>query len=211
MADKLRIVNRALQRIGAKRLIDLTENSRERLAIDAVYDDVVEQELQTNFWTFTIKRVSIDPDPTGPIFGRAFSFTEPADYLRSAPRDPAESDFAKTCLHELGKILSHFGGPLELRYVSDLSILPSGITLKEELFSPLFANALSMRVGMETAEELTGSSSKVSRLEDAYTFFVRKARQTNAIEAGPIESEIDEFVAVRLTSRGTNLLLRGFS
>ena len=64
MADKLRIVNRALQRIGAKQLDTLTENSRERRAIDAAYDDIVEQELMTNFWTFAICRIEIDSDQT---------------------------------------------------------------------------------------------------------------------------------------------------
>jgi len=197
---KLEIINRGLQRIGAKRLVTLTENTKERLAVDAAYEAIVRQELMTNFWTFSIVRESITADVTGPIFGRSFSFAQPADYLRSAPRDPAEAALIKRCLFEQDRILSDDGGPLELRYVTDLSdltMLVGTFTNKEELFHPLFANAVAMRLGMEVAEELVGSSAKLDRVESAYVKFVNDARRVDAIEAGPIEPEIDEFVAVR--------------
>lgn len=284
MADKLEIINRGLQRIGAKRLVTLTENTRERQAVDAAYDSIVKEELMTNFWTFAIVRAQITKDvslwaksatvaaggtlyalgdlltlvggtftraaifevtgvtagvvtaveptgtrgeysvaptspvsttnngvgddactltlttDTGPVFGRSSAFTQPSDYLRSAPRDPQEAAFYKSCLYEQNKIIADDGGPLELRYVSDLSDLgnfQTTFTNLEDLFHPLFANAISMRLAMEVAEELVGSGTKLDRVESAYTFFVNKARLVDAIEAGPIEPEVDEFVAVR--------------
>lgn len=280
MADKLRIVNRGLQRIGAKRLTTLTDNSRERFAIDAAYTDIVEQELRNNLWSFAIRRIQIPADneqyaesavvaaggtgyavddtltlsggtgtaailrvdsvssgavtevsvtetpglytvvPTnpaattssgagtgctltvtynsGPLFGPSFQYTKPADFLRSAPRDPKEISLIKSCLFEGDKIVSNESGPLQLRYISDLSVLPAGITNMEELFDPLFANAVSMRLAAETCEELTGNNSKLDRVESAYTFFVNQARKVNSIEQGPIEPEIDIFAAVRI-------------
>lgn len=206
MADKLRIVNRALQRIGAKKLANLTENSRERLSVDAAYDDVVLQELMTNMWTFAIKRVEITADVTGPDFGRTYQFTKPDDFLRVAPFDPSQTALIREYLVEGNKILSDYAGPLQLRYVSDLSDEAD----PEALFHPLFANAVSMRLALEIAEELTGSSSKQDRLEGAYTFFVNKARATDGIETGPIMPEVDEFVAVR-TNHGVDPSLRKYS
>jgi hypothetical protein len=289
VADKLRIVNRALQRIGAKQLANLTENSRERLAVDAAYDDVVSQELMTNFWTFAIKRTKLTADnvnriesatvaaggsgyvvgeiltltggtgtaatlrvetidgsgavltvsvttsrgaytavpanpisttssgagtlatitgvfDTGPFFGRSFQFNQPSDYLRSAPFDPKERARIKNCLFEGNQILTDDGGPLELRYVSDLT----DETTPETLFHPLFANAISMRLAAEIAEQLVGSSAKLDRVEAAYVKFVNDARRVDAIEAGPIEPEIDEIVAVR-QARQVDPALRSFS
>lgn len=283
MADKLRIVNRALQRIGAKRLTSLTETTKERLAVDAAYDDVVEQELMTNFWTFALKRTKLSRDLTlraesatvsaggtgyvvgeiltatggtfdqaaqfrvdavssgvvtavslqpirgsysvapsnpvsttasaggigctltitfdeGPLFGRSYQYTTPSDYLRHAPRDPHERAMFAELLTEGNKLLTDSGTTLDLRYVSDLSVLPAGFTDKEELFHPLFANAVSMRLAAEIAEELVGSSAKLDRVESAYVKFVSDARRIDAIENGPIEPEVDEFVAVRQTN-----------
>ena len=296
MADKLRIINRGLQKIGAKRLTSLTEVTKERQAVDAAYDDIVEQELMTNFWTFAIARTKLEIDlaqraetatiaaagsgyaindvltlvggtstqvatftvtaidgsggvtdvaltlqrglytavpanpvsttvapaggtgctltvtfDTGPFFGRGFQYTRPSDYLRSAPFDPQERAALKRCLFEGDKILSDDGGPLQLRYVRDFSILPAGITNAEELFHPLFANAISMRLAVELAEELTGSSTKGETAERAYTKFVSDARRIDAIEAGPIEPEVDEFVAVRQTTQDVDPTLRNFN
>lgn len=284
MADKLEIVNRALQRIGAKKLTSLTETSREKNSIDAAYDNVVSQELMTNLWTFAIRRKDLTADssyrpdsvvitaggagyavgdkltvsggtlaaggsapvyrvdavdgsgavtgislatetigystvPTNPAattnsgsgddnctltityddappFGRAYRYLKPFDYLRAAPRDPHQTALFAELLVEGRFLLSDYGTAFELRYVSDLS----GETTPEALFHPLFANAVSMRLASEIAEELVGSSAKLDRVEGAYLKFVSDARRIDAIEQGPIEPEIDEFVGVRISS-----------
>ncbi len=298
MADKLRIVNRALQRIGAKRLSTLTDNTRERLAVDAAYADIVAQELSENFWTFATKRVEITADPsifassaeiaaagsgyvvgetltlvggtgtaaifevdeidgsggvtavsvgaqrgdysvaptspvsttasasgtgctltltteTGPRFGRFYTYAQPSDFLRLAPKDPHQAARFRELLFELDsggkKIVNNTGGELQLRYISDLSVLPNGITNMEDLFHPLFANAISMRLGMELAEELTGSDRKLKNLERMYNHFVKTARRIDAIEQGPIEPEVDEFVSVRQSEFDNDPTLRPYA
>lgn len=203
---KLEIVNRGLQRIGARRLASLVENSRERLEVDAVYNPIVRQELMGHRWTFAIKRALIMVDGTPPVFGKSFRYALPEDYLRMAPRDPTEMTFAKDSLVESGFILTNFGGDLNLRYVFDVTTLPD----PEAEFHPLFANAVSMRLAMELAETLTQSGSKLDRVERAYTFYINLARRIDAIEQGPIMSEIDETVAVRL-SDAADATLRPFA
>ena len=195
MATKIQIANRALQRIGAKRLASLTETSREAQAVNACFDQIVEQELNTNFWTFAIRRAQLTANVTAPDFGRATAYDLPTDYIRVAPDDPTYQSCRKDWLFEGRQLLTNDTGTLNLRYVTN--------DVEPEDFHPLFANAVAMRIASEICEELTQSSSKLDRVESAYTYFVREARRQNAIESGPINHEIDELVAVRLTGAGS--------
>ena len=215
MPSRLQIVNRGLQRIGAKRLTTLTENTRERLAVEAAYIPIVEQELRINFWTFAIKRVEITANVTAPDFGRANAFDLPADFLRMAPDDPHDNPIPSDLLFEQRQVLSNYSSPLQMRYVqnavSGLTALGTGTpAIDEANWDVLFANAISMRLAAELAEELTQAAGKIDRVESAYTFFINQARRTNAIESGPIAHEIDELVSVRLSESGDDLARRKY-
>lgn len=200
MASREQIANRALQKIGAARVTSLDEGSRNADAVAFAFDFLRDSELQTNFWTFALKRVSITNDATAPLFGRAYAYSLPADYLRIAPDDPHYPSGYTDRLFEGRKILTDEGGPLQIRYVSN--------AVPEEEWDPMFADALAMRIGMEVCEELTQSGTKRDAAETAYKYFVDMAKKVNAIIAGPIFPEIDEMVAVRISEAEAPALRR---
>jgi hypothetical protein len=189
MASALDIANRALQKVGAARISSFDEGTREANAVKACYDIVRDAELSTNMWTFSIKRVELAPSSTTPAFGRTYQYDLPADYLRKAPYDPQVMDTPNDYLYEGRQLLTDEPGPLELRYVSK--------DVPPEHYDPLFAEALAARLAMEIASELTQSESQKGNLENAYEFHVRKARQINSIQAGPIQPDLDEWVYSR--------------
>lgn len=200
MASKVEIANRALQRIGAKRISSLDEASNEAREVNAAFDMLAASELSKNFWTFAIKRVQLASDTTTPAFGRAYQYVLPGDFLRRAPDDPTYKQPAHDYLREGNLLLTDYGPAFNLRYVS--SSVPA------EQWHPLFADALAMRIGAEVCERLTSSGSDVDRLERAYTYFIREARRSDAIEAGPINQEYDELIEVRLTELSNPTLRR---
>ena len=51
MASKVEIANRALQKLGAKRIASLSEDSRNARAINAAYDTLREAELRAHTWS----------------------------------------------------------------------------------------------------------------------------------------------------------------
>lgn len=55
------IVNRALQRIGAKRITTLTESSRNATEANACYDKLRRAELRRNVWRFAIRKEALRP------------------------------------------------------------------------------------------------------------------------------------------------------
>lgn len=193
MSASTDIANRALTKVGAKRISDLTEDSREGCAVNSCFSALLRAELQTNLWVFALRRVQLAADTETPVFGRSFQFSLPNDFVRLAPVEPFQAGFPRDFYVENRKILTNEGGPLDFRYVSD--------DIDTALVDPLFAEALASRIAMEISEELTQSNAKHELLRDNYANFVRLARTQNSITGGPIVPEMDEWVLVRL--RGT--------
>lgn len=193
MSASTDIANRALTKVGAKRISDLTEDSREGRVVNSCFNALLRAELQTNLWVFAIRRVQLAADTEAPVFGRPFQFSLPNGFVRLAPVEPFQAEFPRDFYIENRKIVTDEAGPLDFRYVSD--------NIDTALVDPLFAEALASRIAMEISEELTQSNAKHEILRDNYANFIRLARTQNSIAGGPIVPEIDEWVLVRL--RGT--------
>lgn len=202
MASKETIANRALQKIGVTRISSLTEGSKNADEVNFCFDFLKDAELRANFWTFAIQRAALAADTETPISGRAYQYSLPGNFLRMAPEDPSFMADRREYLIEGRKIITDLAAPLYIRYVRN--------DVPEDEFDAMFADALAMRIAMEIAEPLTQSSSKREAAEQAYKYFIDLAKKTNAIEAGPIENEIDELVLVRI-SDAVNPALRKYS
>lgn len=194
MSTRVDIANRALQKVGARRIGSLDEGSREADAVKACFDILLKAELQANFWTFAIKRASLAEDTEQPDDERGNQYSLPGDFLRLAPDNPTTNPILPDALLEGRKIITSERAPLKIRYVS--------WDIDTATVDPLFAEALAARIAMEIVEELTQSSTKRDALESAYQFHIRKARQVNSIEGGPIAPEVDEWVYTRFLPGG---------
>jgi len=87
MSSSVQICNRALQRLGVKRITALTDDSRNARACNVAYDSVRKALLRSHPWGFAVKRASIAADTVAPAFNKARYFTLPSDYLRLLPID----------------------------------------------------------------------------------------------------------------------------
>lgn len=191
MSSDVDIVNRALQRIGARRIGSLSsDTSREAIEARTMYTMVRDAELRMNTWRFATERVILSATGTSPEFGRTFQYLLPNDYIRKAPLDPTLKPLPDDVLFEKDRILTDDPGPFYLRYTSN-SVPP-------EKYDPLFVEALSARLAMELAPILVqANATTMDRIENAYIFHVKEARRLNAIETGAVESEVDEWVWTR--------------
>lgn len=179
------ICNRALQRLGAARILDITDDTRNGRSCNACYDAVRRSELRKNYWRFSILRVTLAPLTTAPVFGYGYAFQLPADYLRIVkPRD----SFLDWQL-ENGKILTNDGPVLELRYVADVT--------DPTLMDGLFAESTSLKMAHAMCEEITQSASKMQGIIQDYKDLIKEARMVNAFETIPMEPQEDEWLIVR--------------
>ena len=190
MATKLDVVNRALQKLGAKRVTSLTEDSKNARAVLTASEPVKLALLRDHVWSCAVKRASLAADATAPDWGRANCFTLPADFVRLAESYPEDNTNVNDWTIEGKKIYTDDSAPLYIRYVYDVT----DITQLDFLFVELWASALAY----ELCEEITQSNTKKQLLEAEVEEILRKAKKANAIERVAQRPPEDPWVTARL-------------
>lgn len=191
MASEVEICNRALQKIGAKRISSLTEDSRNARSMNVAYTPVRDALLREHTWNCAVKRASLPVDATAPSFTYARSFTLPSDFLRMLPRDPQYNYNDTDWVIEGKAILTNDSAPLYIRYIQRLT--------DPNAMDSSFREALSARLAVETCEEITQSNVKLQLVQQWYKEVIASARRTNAIEQlVPAEPTDDTWITVRV-------------
>ena len=144
------IANRALQKLGAKRIESLTENSPNARSMNAAFAIVRDAELRRYTWSFAIKRASIAADGAGPEWNDWNRYGLPNDFI-ALIRDDETDTFMDWKIEGL-YILSADASPLKIRYLAQID--------DPTFYDPVFVGAFSMKLASETCEEITQSTSK---------------------------------------------------
>ena len=171
-ASEVGIANRALQKLGAKRITALTQDHPNARTMSAAYAAVRDMELRRYIWSFAIKRASVAADGDGPTWGDYNRYSLPNDYLRLV-RDDETSAYVDWKIEGLF-ILSEDAAPLEFKYLARIE--------DPNYYDSLFIEALAGRLALETCEEITQSTSKYASVEKAYDKDIAEAKRIGAIE-----------------------------
>lgn len=181
MASVVQICNQALTKLGAQRITDLLDDTRNARVMNAIYETKRDAELSAHPWTFAIKRAQIPALSTAPAFQWTKSYPLPSDCLRlvQVGEDYTfyDSDGGELFQVEGNSILTDEESPLDVRYV--YRVTSTG------LFSPLFIEALACRLAAEACEEVTQNASKRELAWQEYKQAIREAKRVNAIEQPP--------------------------
>lgn len=189
MASSTEICNRALQKLGAARITELTQDTVSARACNVCYEILRDAELRAHPWNFSVKRAELAASATEPEWGRANEFPLPSDFLRLLPDYPEDNRNTKDWQIEGQSILSDDDDPIYIRYVyrvTDVSIM-----------DPLFREALSCRIAIELCESLTQSNTKKDGLRADYERSIREARRANAFENVPAIPAEDSWITAR--------------
>lgn len=189
MATVVEICNRGLQKLGAARIVSLSENSVAARACNVAYTSLRDAELLAHPWNFAIERVQLAADATAPDWGRASAFSLPTDFLRLLSDYPELNLNSKDWQIEGRKIITNDSAPLNVRYVKQVT--------DPNTMDALFREALATRLALELCEELTQSNEKKAGLKDDYKDTIREARRTNAIQNVPAKPAEDDWITVR--------------
>jgi len=178
MASVVEICNRALQKLGAQRIADIDENTKNARECKAAYTALRDAELRAHPWNFSITRAQLAASADTPVFGRARSFPLPSTFLRLLPSYPEQNlndkDWQIEDGDEVLAIFTNDSAPLNVRYVQQVT--------DPNKMDPLFREALAARMAFELCETITQSTTKWQLLEEAYNKTIATAKHTNAIE-----------------------------
>lgn len=199
MASDVSIVNRALTKLGADRILLLSDDSQQARVMNSMYADVRDAEVARYHWKFAIKRTTLPALVDAPIWGYQYAYPLPMDYLGLVQVDEI---YVRSCMKgrapwsvESGNILTDISAPLKLRYISRIT--------NAGLFDPLFVETLACKLAMEGAESLTQSSSKLQAVEQQYQFALREAARRDAIENPPDDIPWGSWLDSRMNGHAT--------
>ena len=188
------IANRALQKLGAKRIESLSQDHPNARSVNACFELVRDAELRRYDWAFAIARASLAADSDDTLFGNWNRFVVPNDFLRLLLDDESSSvvDWRIEGMRDseaasVLAIVTQDAAPLKIRYIARLT--------DPTFFDPLFVEALACKIALECCEEITGSSR--DSLKDDYRFAVNEAKRLGSIERAEKDPPEDEWVEAR--------------
>lgn len=185
MASTVSIANRALTKLGADRILLLSDDNQQARVMNSMFNDVRDEEMARNHWKFAMRRATLTALVDQPLFGYQYQYPLPPDYLgivqvgeiyaRSCPRGRAPWSIEN---NGTGLVLmTDRPAPLNIRYIARIENVG--------LWHPLFCETMACKLALEGAEPLTQSSTKKSAAADEYRFALAEARRVDAIENPP--------------------------
>lgn len=181
MATITSICNRALQEVGAGRIVSINDDTDKARQCKTIYESVKDAELEANYWNFAIKRGAIAADATAPAWGYELRYSLPSDFATLFHIERNLNGVAPDHDIESGFILTDEGSPLKIRYVRN--------DVTEGEFSALFAEAVAMAMAKSLVEGINQKGSLIDRVERRYNDAINKARKIDAIQKPPEDLE----------------------
>lgn len=191
-ASEVSICNLALQKLGAKRITALTEDSNNARQVNACYESLRDRELRLHPWKFAITRATLTPSATAPAFDYAYAFPLPADCLRLLlPADRPLLDWKRETQGGQQVILTNEGDSLEIRYIARVT--------DPNQFDPAFVEMLACKIAWNCCEQITNSNEKKHDALDDYKLARADAKKVDAFEDEATEAPLSSWETARRT------------
>ena len=186
--SKTQIANRALFKVGDRRVSNIDTDDSEGAEIIHEIWDSVRDSLQAQYpWNFCIDRSSITVASGTPEYDFSKRYKLPTDFLallsiRNNPDYRIEGEY----------IVTDEGSPLKIRFIKRITEIGK--------FDPLFSEALACELAVESCEKLTQSNTKKQILIAERDRVMKLAFASDAIQDPPQELEDDEWLLARESS-----------
>lgn len=189
------ICNLALQKLGAKRITSLTEDSNNARQCNACYESVRDQELRKRNWKFAITRATLTPLADAPAFDFSYAFPVPSDCLRLILPTRSCLDWTLETQDDTTVILTNDGNSINVRYIARIT--------DPTRFDPLFVEALACRIAEQVCEQVTQSNEKKADAQQQYKDAIAGAALVNAFEKLATDAPPSSWETARLVFRTT--------
>lgn len=189
MASKVGIANSALIKLGAARIIALTDDNKNAKLCNEQYDKMRLDLLRSHNWNFSVTRIKMAQLATAPTFEWDHAYQLPADWLRTVSVHGDDAGVSNIRYRvERGNILADHDD-VWLRYVADITDVG--------LFDASFAECLAWRLALDLAISITQSNPTFERMGVGLKDAVRAAKATDAIEDYPEQPPESAWITAR--------------
>ena len=177
MASVVGICNSALTKLGATRIIQMTEGSKNANLCNEQYDKVKDDLLRSHVWNFAVRRTKLAQLAETPTFGFDYVYQLPSDFIRLVSVHPDDSGRCGMPYKIEGKKLLTDVSDVYLRYVYE-------VTDPNEM-DALFRETLAWSMALDLAIPITQSSTTREQMKDGLRSQISRAKSVDAIEDYP--------------------------
>lgn len=166
--SEVAVCNSALAKIGADRIVSLTEDSRVGRLCNEQYLKVIKALLREHPWNFAYTRVSLAASVTTPDFGFDYKYPIPTDFIRALHVNDDEFEWRKE-----GDYILTDETTCELEYIANVSC---------GLFDAAFDELAAIKLAHDLCGDLTTSPTLKKDLFEQYKDYLRAVRLFDAQE-----------------------------
>lgn len=202
--SKIIIANKALYKIGAKRISSLDDNSQNSILINDIYPSCLEELLEEHPWSFavnTIPMTTLTLSIPLPVMndGISVAYGLPADflyiYLLSSPAQyRLETLKPPYVSNNMLAILSDTPGMSAMKYVF-LNDDPT-------TYSSKFVDALATKLALELCFKVSEAATLAAAMETRYQKALLSAISTDSNSSTPDQAIANEWFIARLAGSG---------
>lgn len=200
MSSATDIANSALTKLGADRILALSDNQKEAREMNAIFTMRRDALLRAYNWSFAMTRAELSALVDGPAWGYTYYYQLPTDCLRVVQvsdewvpyglADYISGPDQEPYKIEGRKIATDYGAPLPIRYAKRVT--------ETGEFDPMFTEAFACDLAFHACEAITQSSTKKGDLREDKKEAILMAIRANAIELPPQVIGDDAWILSRL-------------
>jgi hypothetical protein len=189
------ICNKALTHIGAKRIVDLEDNSQEAITLSAVYDMVLDAVLRDHPWGFATAVGTLAALSDVEVPGWDYVYTYPSSCVRvrkvysdSTDHNPDGDEF-EVLTEDDQKVIAADISPAYVRYTKRVT--------DPTLYDAMFIEALAFRLAAEIAYAIKGDTKKRDAMFNFYLGAISNAQRESRQEKNIDDDTESSFLQAR--------------
>ena len=184
MASRTAIANLALGHFGQYRIDDLDEPSPTAEAVRDCWDICRDATLRANQWNFATAIARLNQLATVPIFGWAFQWQLPPDFLKLVSCNSVLSGTRDTEFTIRGQTLLTNDKQADIEYIK--------IIRETELWDPQFVTAFALALAEMVAPRLTLSTNAAAQFAERAQNAGMQAAHSDAVDSRPLVRRAEE-------------------
>jgi len=183
MVSTTDVVNVALRRVGASRIVSLTEaeDSASFTVANDLFDEVLDDLLRQHAWNFATKREKLAQLAAEPTFEFDHAYAMPAGWIRTISVHPnsagAGTMFYREEQVDDKRVILTSADEVYLRYIARVT--------DANLWPPDFRNAMSMLLARDFAIPLGNSNTLHQNFDSLSRSAIARARSSDSMGSSP--------------------------
>lgn len=204
LQDKLVVANKALYKIGARRLSSLTDGSPNSIIINDIYETCLTEILEEHPWSFatqtvTLASLTLSEDLPSMGDGMNYAYGLPADFLKVY-------QLSCFCQYRIEMLKSPYVTTPTLALLSDQSTLAGMryIFLNDDptTYNSKFLDALACKIAKACCFKISEASNLVGQIEADYDRALISAMSNDSNNMSPDDAIANEWFIARLAGSG---------